>query len=282
MKDIFRKTIIISFALSLLICPVMRETGAETVEDAPPANAGTVSTPAPAEEEEAAADGDTGAEDAYKAYPVMFEAKQKAVLSAGLAGSLTSVKYDVGDQVKKNAVIATVDIGDLALKRKRSELALRHLEVQVRDLTNLKQQGLATNEDLAKSKMEQDVTRTDVDIFRRQIGKSTISAPFNCMVVRRHVQPHEWVTEGQPVMDVVNLDVIRAVANIPAHLAVQLKKDSVHTFFVTDLNTEVKGRVMAVAPEVDERSNTAQVIWTVEKGDTNLLPGMKGEVRIEP
>jgi len=39
---------------------------------------------------------------------------------------------------------------------------------------------------------------------------------------------------------------------------------------------------MAVAPEVDERSNTAQVIWTVEKGDTNLLPGMKGEVRIEP
>lgn len=280
MKNFFRKTLVVSFVLCLLICPVMRETGAETVEDDPGAKAETtVSVPAGSEE---SADDETGAEDSYKAYPVMFEAKQKAVLSAGLAGSLTSVKYDVGEQVKKNAVIATVDIGDLALKKKRSELALRHLEVQVRDLTNLKQQGLATNEDLAKSKMEQDVTRTDIDIFRRQIGKSTISAPFNCMVVRRHVQPHEWVTEGQPVMDVVNLDVIRAVANIPAHLAVQLKKDSVHIFFVTDLNTEVKGRVMAVAPEVDERSNTAQVIWTVEKGNTNLLPGMKGEVRIEP
>ncbi len=281
MKGFFTKTLVVSFVLFLLICPIMRETGAETVENDPGAKPGTVSDPVPATAEEAA-DDEAGAEEAYKAYPVMFEAKQKAVLSAGLAGSLTSIKYDVGDNVKKNAVIATVDIGDLALKKKRSELALRHLEVQVKDLTNLKQQGLATNDDLAKSKMEQDVTRTDIDIFRRQIGKSTISAPFNCMVVRRHVQAHEWVTEGQPVVDVVNLDTIRAVANIPAHLAVQLKKDSVHTLFVTDLNAEVRGKVMAVAPEVDERSNTAQVIWTVEKGDTNLLPGMKGEVRIEP
>ncbi|MEZ4526297.1 MAG: efflux RND transporter periplasmic adaptor subunit [Desulfobacterales bacterium] len=278
MKGIFRKTLVVSFVLCLLVCPVLRETGAELVEDDPAAKTELL----PSAAEDTAAGEEMGTEETYKAYPALFEAKQKAVLSAGLAGSLTSVKYDVGDHVKKNAVIATVDIGDLALKKKRSELALRHLEVQVRDLTNLKQQGLATNEDLAKSKMEQDVTRTDVDIFRRQIGKSTISAPFNCMVVRRHVQPHEWVTEGQPVVDVVNLDMIRAVANIPAHLAVQLKKDSVHTFFVTDLNAEVSGKVMAVAPEVDERSNTAQVIWTVEKGDTNLLPGMKGEVRIEP
>ncbi len=278
MKGIFRKTIVVSFVLCLLMCPVMRETGAESVEDDPAAK----TEPLPSAAEDAAAGEDMGTEEGYKAYPALFEAKQKAVLSAGLAGSLTSVKYDVGDHVKKNAVIATVDIGDLALKKKRSELALRHLDVQVRDLTNLKQQGLATNEDLAKSKMEQDVTRTDIDIFRRQLGKSTISAPFNCMVVRRHVQPHEWVTEGQPVMDVVNLDEIRAVANIPAHLAVQLKKNSVHTFFVTDLNAEVTGKVTAVAPEVDERSNTAQVIWTVEKGNTSLLPGMKGEVRIEP
>ncbi len=224
---------------------------------------------------------ESGESAAYKTYPVLFEAKHKAVLSAELAGSLTRVKYDVGDNIKKGAVIASVDTGELALKRKRSELALKHLEVQVKDLTNLKQKGLATNDDLAKAKMERDVTRTEIDIYRRQIGKSSIRAPFNCMVVRRHVQAHEWVTEGQPVMDVVSLDTLRAMANIPAHLAVKLKKGSTHTFYVHDLEAEVSGKVAAVAPEVDERSNTAQVIWTVEKGEKNLLPGMKGEVRIE-
>jgi len=217
----------------------------------------------------------------YKTYPAIFDAKHKAVLSAERADVLKSLKYDVGDVIKKGNTIAKLDTGELGLRKKRSQLALRHLDVQVRDLTNLKKKGLATNEDAAKASMERDVTRTEVDIIKRQISKSSIRAPFNCIVVRRHVQAHEWVTAGQPVIDVVSLDELRAVANIPSHLAVKLKKGSTHTFFVNDLNAEVKGTVLAVAPDVDERSSTTQVLWTIEKTDKKLLPGMKGEVRIE-
>jgi len=214
-------------------------------------------------------------------YPAIFEAKSKAVLSAERAGVLSKLEYEVGSPVKKGSVIAKVDTGELALRRKREEQALSHLDVQVNDLTNLKQRGLATNEDVAKARMERDVTRTDLEIVQRLINQSYIRAPFGCVVVRRHMQPHEWVTAGQPVVDVVSLENIRAVANIPAHLAVTLEKGASHAFYVHDLGVEVVGKVFAVAPEVDERSNTAQVIWTIEKGDQKLLPGMKGEVRID-
>lgn len=214
-------------------------------------------------------------------YPAIFEAKSKAVLSAERAGVLTKLEYDVGSPVKKGSVIAKVDTGELALRKKREEQALNHLDVQVKDLTNLKQRGLATNEDVAKARMERDVTRTDLEMVQRLINQSYVRAPFGCVVVRRHVQPHEWVTAGQPVVDVVNLEDIRAVANIPAHLAVSLQKGAPYPFYVHDLDVEVIGKVFAVAPEVDERSNTAQVIWTIEKGGQKLLPGMKGEVRID-
>lgn len=217
----------------------------------------------------------------YKTFPAIFEAKSRAVLSAERAGVLTSLKYDVGDSVKNGNTIAKLDTGELGLRKKRSELALKHLDVQVKDLTNLRKKGLATNEDAAKARMERDVTRTEVDIFKRQISKSSIRAPFSCIVVRRHVQAHEWVTAGQPVVDVVDLEKIRAVANIPSSLAVKLEKGSIHTFFVNDLNAEVKGTVLAVAPDVDERSSTTQILWNIEKTDMKLLPGMKGEVRIE-
>ncbi|MDM8538033.1 efflux RND transporter periplasmic adaptor subunit [Desulfobacterales bacterium HSG17] len=214
---------------------------------------------------------DTGTLDnagkSYKTYPAIFDAKNKAVLSAERADVLKSLKYDVGDIIKKGKTIAKLDTGELGLRKKRSELALRHLDVQVKDLTNLRKKGLATNEDAAKARMERDVTRTEVDIIKRQISKSSIRAPFNCIVVRRHVQAHEWVTAGQPVIDVVSLDELRAVANIPSHLAVKLEKGSTHTFFVNDLNAEVKGIVLAVAPDVDERSSTTQILWTIEKND---------------
>jgi RND family efflux transporter MFP subunit len=218
---------------------------------------------------------------AYQTFPAIFEATQKAVLSAERPGQLSSLKFDVGSTVKKGEIVAAVDTGELELRKKRAEQALRHLEVQVKDLSGLKEKGLSTNEEVAKSQMERDVTRTDVDIIKGQIAQSYVRAPFSCAVVRRHVSAFEWVTAGQPIMDVVNLDEIRAVANIPSHFAVALSQGVIHTFYVNDLNAEVKGTVFAVAPEVDERSNTVQVIWKINREGQKLWPGMKGEVRIE-
>jgi multidrug resistance efflux pump len=113
------------------------------------------------------------------------------------------------------------------------------------------------------------------------MGKSQINAPFSGVVIRRHAQPYEWITAGQPVVELVNPGKLRAVANIPSYTAVKLEKGATHTFEVPDLNLSVSGTVQAVVPEVDELSNTAQVLWDIEKPAKDLLPGMKGEVRID-
>ena len=219
---------------------------------------------------------------AQDAYPVIFEATRRAVLSTERSGMLVTLKYDVGSRVKKGALIAKVDTGDLNLRKKRSEFALRHLNVKVKSLERLTQRGLATDEELADAKTEKDVVYTDIQIFKRQISKSQIFAPFSCVVVRRYMQRHEWVTAGQPVVEVVHLGELRAVANIPSRVAVSLKKGESHTFYVHDLNISVTGTVQAVVPEVDELSNTTQVLWEVGKTEKELLSGMKGEVRMNP
>ncbi|MDM8548762.1 efflux RND transporter periplasmic adaptor subunit [Desulfobacterales bacterium HSG2] len=216
-----------------------------------------------------------------EAYPAIFEATQRAVLAAERSGVLVSLKFDVGDRVKKGTVVAKVDTGDLGLRKKRSELSLRHFNVKVKNLEKLIQRGLATEEELAGARTEKDLAYTDIQIFKKQISKSRIHAPFKCIVVRRHVQPHEWVTAGQPVVEVVAPGKLRAVANIPSRLAIQMKKGDTYTFYVNDLDISVTGTVEAVAPEVDELSNTTQVIWKVGKTEKELLSGMKGEVRIE-
>jgi RND family efflux transporter MFP subunit len=217
---------------------------------------------------------------AQESYPIIFEAVQRAVLSAERPGVLNRFDSDVGDKVKKGEIIAGVSTSELALRKKRAEQTVKYLSVQVRDLSKLIKEGLATNESLAKAEMESDAAKTEIEIIKHQISKSYIRAPFSGVVARKHMQQHEWVTEGQPVVEIVDPGKLRAVANIPSYLAVTLKKGDKHTFVVHDLNISITGTVYAVAPEVDERSNTAQVIWYVDKLEkTNLLPGMKGEVR---
>jgi len=218
---------------------------------------------------------------AQDTFPVIFEATRKAVLSAEIPGVLLSLKFDVGERVKKGELIASVDIGDLDLRQRRSELSLRHLNVKLINMERLTERGLATSDELAQAQSEKDVAFTDIQIYKRQIGKSRISAPFDCIVVRRHMQAHEWATAGQPVIEVVDPTKLRAVGNIPSRLAVKLTKGTAYTFYVTDLDISISGTVEAVVPEVDELSNTAQVIWKIEKAEQDVMSGMKGEVRID-
>lgn len=216
-----------------------------------------------------------------EAYPAIFEATRKAVLSAERAGVLDRLSYDVGAAVKKGEIIAQVETGELALQKKRAELSYRHLSVKVENLVRLSKKGLGTNEEVAEARMQRDVVRTDIDIIKRQIASSYIRGPYDCVVVRRHMQPHEWVTAGQPVVEVVDPSALRAVANIPSASAVRLKPGEEHAFYVHDLDITVTGVVKAVVPVVDELSNTAKVVWTVKDPGDVLLSGMKGEVLID-
>ncbi len=220
---------------------------------------------------------------AGEGFPVIFEATHRAVLPAERAGTLVQLGVDVGDYVKKGDTVARVDTSELALLKKRNQQTVSHLNNQVQDLSRLIQKGLATNNELSQVTLERDTAQAEMKLVQHQINKSYIRAPFSCIVVRRLVQPHEWVSAGEAVVEIVNPWTLRAVGNIPTHLAVKLKKGDKHVFIVHDLDVTVEGTVNAVSPIVDERSNTAQVYWNVSTGEkSKLSPGMKGEVQVGP
>jgi len=214
-----------------------------------------------------------------QSFPVIFESTSRAILSARRSGVMHRLDADVGAVLKKGAQIAAIDTHELKLQKKRSVLALKYLNSRLSDFKKLSAKGLATNEEIQKTQMERDVTYTDIEILKHQIRKSKITAPYKCVVVRRHVRAHEWVVEGKPIVEVVDPSALRAIANIPSALAVKFKVGETHELSVPDLGITVTGTVQAVVPEVDELSNTAQILWKVKTVPEHLLAGMKGEVR---
>ncbi|MGB0721690.1 MAG: efflux RND transporter periplasmic adaptor subunit [Gammaproteobacteria bacterium] len=211
-------------------------------------------------------------------YPVVFEAEERAVLSAERDGVLVRFDADVGQRVKKGSILARVDAGEPALMAKRAKKSLEFVQSQVENLKRLNARGLSTNEELNKAQMEAAVTQTDIDLYTRQIIHSRVHAPFNGIVVRRLTQPHEWVKAGQPVVELLDPDHLRVVGHIPSSQAVLMRVGSTHEVHVPDLATRVPVKVKAVTPAVDEQSNTVKVVWSVTKQAPGLLAGMKGQL----
>jgi membrane fusion protein, multidrug efflux system len=210
---------------------------------------------------------------------VVVEAESRAVLAAELEGVLTYLEVDVGDPVKNGAVLAEVYHQDRLLHRERLGATRTYLEILVENLTRLNEKGLATDEELAKAEMDLKVNAKEIEIVESQINRAQVRAPFSGTVVTRHIQPHEWVQPGQPVVEIYDPRKLRVVADISADVAVSMKAGDKQSLRFPDLGESVTAKVTVFSPQVDVRSNTIKVFWSVGARDARrvgLLPGMKG------
>ncbi|MDM8524716.1 efflux RND transporter periplasmic adaptor subunit [Desulfococcaceae bacterium HSG8] len=222
-------------------------------------------------------------------FPVVVEAEVRAMLSAERGGVLSKLRANIGDRVKKGAVLAVVSHQELIFKKQQRDAQRRYRMIQVENLTKLNEKGLTTDEELAKAKMELTVNDKEISMINSEIRRSEIRAPFSGVVVARgqvmvggvtrDVQHHEWVTPGQDVVELYDPRKLRIVADIPAEIAMEFKRGEARTLFFPDLKQDVRAKVKVISPQVDIRSNTIKVYWTVAK-NARLMPGMKGVLKI--
>lgn len=216
-------------------------------------------------------------------FPVVVEAEVKATLSAERSGVLSQLTVDAGDTIKKGSVVAVVFHDDLIVKKQQRQESKKYRDIQVENLTKLNQKGLVTDEELAKAEMEALINNKEIELMQIEIDRSKIRAPFSGIVVSRKVQPHEWVTPGKEVVEMYDPSRIRIIADIPADIAVGWKQGKTDTLYFSDLKQDVKVKIKVFSPQVDVRSNTIKVYWTLDPGQAKtarLLPGMKGLLKL--
>ncbi|GBC61688.1 hypothetical protein DENIS_2650 [Desulfonema ishimotonii] len=216
-------------------------------------------------------------------FPAVVEAEVRAVIAAERDGALSRLDADTGDRVRKGALLGVVFHKDLILRKEAQTATRDYLAIQAENLTKLNARGLATDEELAKAKMDLAVNDKEIRMVENNIDRSKIRAPFSGVIVARHIQPHEWVQSGQPVVEMYDPRQLRIVADIPADMAVKLETGQESVFYFSEISQEVRGTLKVFAPQVDVRSNTIKVYWRVDGAalkKARLLPGMKGVLKL--
>lgn len=222
---------------------------------------------------------------AAEQFPVVVEAEARAILAAERAGVLSDLKVDVGNRVKAGDALGMVSHKNLSLQKELHQASSEYLHVQVENLTRLNAKGLAADEELKKVATELAVNGKQIEMVEEEIQRSGIRAPFSGVIVDRKVRPHEWVTPGQPVLELYDPTRLRVVGDLPADVAVRLKIGQKHQFHFSDIQKDLTGTLTMFAPQVEVRSNTVKIFWSVPADayqSSRLVPGMKGVITIEP
>jgi RND family efflux transporter MFP subunit len=148
---------------------------------------------------------------------------------------------------------------------------------QTFDDTDAKHQAALAALDLARAQYAQAQAR--LDELNINLANSTITSPVSGFVGKRVLDPGAWVTPNSPFLSVVDIGVVRLVANIVEkdlrRIAPGIKADVEVDAFPGE---KFPGHIAHVAPVLDPATRTAQIEVEIENPQFRLKPGMYAKV----
>jgi membrane fusion protein (multidrug efflux system) len=202
-------------------------------------------------------------------------AVQGVVVSADLAGTVDRITFESGKSVRQGETLVQLDT-----RQERAQLAA--VEAQ-RDLARVnfdRMQGLL--KDNVISRAEYDTATADnkqtearVGEIRAAIDRKTIRAPFSGILGIRQVNLGQYLSSGDPIVQLQSLNPIYVNFAVPQQATSQIRGGREVRITSADLSdVEFTGRITAIDSIVNQETRNIQVQATLANPEGRLRPGM--------
>lgn len=162
--------------------------------------------------------------------------------------------------------ISETEIDKLRLERDQSELSIEQAEVK---------QKVAQ---LTAQLRDEEKNLAEINLARR-----TIRSPLDGVVVDVTVKRGEAVAAAKPVIRIISTRRLRVIASVDRKFAFKLQHGDLAEFEVQTEEgvLQFPAKVVFVSPEIRFTEQTFDVWIEVENDENKLLPGMKGNLKID-
>jgi len=224
-----------------------------------------------------------------------------------VGGRLDTVTVRLGDRVTRGQTIAKVedreiveqvrqaqasfDVSAATIRQREADLKLAQTNLdrsknlferqlipkQTYDDTDARYQAAAAQVDLAKAQYAQAQAR--LDELKINLSNTEITSPVSGFVAKRALDPGAWVTPNSSFISVVDIGIVRLVANIIEKDLRRINSGMKAAVTVDAFPGEkFEGHIAHVAPVLDPATRTAPIEVEIENPQFRLKPGMYATV----
>jgi RND family efflux transporter MFP subunit len=117
--------------------------------------------------------------------------------------------------------------------------------------------------------------KSQIDKDEYDLSVSSIKAPFTGYVVVKHTEVGQWVEEGGPILELIEIDRLKIVINIPENYVGKLKlEDRVIVNFDALSDNNFEGKIDAIVPQADRESRTFPIVIVLDNKEFLIKSGM--------
>lgn len=227
---------------------------------------------------------------------IRFNQDRTAHVVPRLAGVVQSVSADLGQRVKKGDVLAV--LASTALSEQRSELLAAQQRLSLAQHTfqrekELWEEKISAEQDYLQARQNQQEAQIAVQNARQKLSalgadsgtanafnRYELRAPFDGIVVEKHLAPGEAVAEDANVFTISDLATVWAEIAVPAKELNVVRVGETVTVRATAFDSSARGRISYVGSLLGEQTRTAQARVTLANPDGSWRPGLYVNVEI--
>jgi RND family efflux transporter MFP subunit len=243
--------------------------------------------------------------------PATVEAIETAPMHAKVSGYLAEISVDIGDRVKRDQILAVLDVPEMKgeyaaaearLAEARAQRAKAEADLALQKLVAERQRGLrkrgaVTQQDLDEAEARHLSARATLELARAQVKRgeaeierlnalmdyAKIKAPFDGVVVERRADPGALIqaaTSGAgvvPMLVVARVDMVRVFIDIPEPEVAYVDLSDRATFAPKALkDVELSGQLTRSAQALNPSTGTMRTEIDFPNPEGRIYPGMYG------
>ena len=228
--------------------------------------------------------------------PALLQWSQRVALSTPVSGVVQTVQANVGEQVKKGQVLATLDATEYQAGVAESEAAVARIKEEAQDAKRnfdrvqelYKRTVISTSEletaqtRFTRAKAQLNEAQARLTLTRKRLGDATLRAPFDALVLARQVEPGQTVAsqfQPQTLFVLARAGEMIARAKVSLTQIEKLKTGVAATVEVNHQSYSGKIKTLGLEPvgEKNEAGYSVDVLFAVKEV---LRAGMPAIVRL--
>jgi len=217
----------------------------------------------------------------YNTTQVILMPKTEALLSSQLVGTVKKLPIQEGEFFDEGDVLVEFDctIHEAQLDKSKAILESK-LAAYNSNIRMSKAKAVSTVE-LLQSKAEFIEAKADVKIKQHMVDFCQVKAPFNGRLIKLHVNAFESLTQGEPLVDILDNTELTIELIVPSHWLAWLKKDSPFNLFIAETNKTYQAHITKILPRVDSVSQSIRLLGILNNNHPELIAGMSGKAQFQ-
>lgn len=210
-----------------------------------------------------------------------LQADQAITVRPEITGIVTSIDFTDGERIEKGDTIVTLDDRDLKARLMQSEARLTLTRANYQRAERLLKQGSGTARARDEALNDFKSAEAEVAATETALDKATITAPFTGIIGLRQVSLGQFLTAGDPVATLADVDNLRIDFQVSEVFLTEVGKgQEVNVVFDALPGQTYKGVISAVDPVVSVEGRALSVRAVIQNTDGKLRPGLFGRVEI--